>query len=265
MDRAKFEGHKRVVTTFNTPELPTLERLFDAVDGTWPAAAKVAAGPWMLREGRGGGKRVSAATVCSDWQPDDLSAAETAMRLMGQKPLFMIQNSQEPLDIALAERGYETVDPTNIRLAPVNALTDLALPPVTAFSVWEPLAVMLEIWDEGGIDAPRLRIMDRCTGPKTGLFGRVSDRPAGSGFCAIQNGIALVHALEIREEHRGKGLGAWMMRCAAIWAERQGAHWIGALATEANEPANGLYSALRMETVGRYHYRTLHDAENEDI
>lgn len=253
------------MTTYNSPDLPTPERLFDAVDGTWPAAAKVAAGPWMLREGRGGGKRVSAATVRAEWHPDDLSAAETAMRFMGQQPLFMIQNDQEPLDSALAERGYDTVDPTNIRLAPVSTLTDLALPPVTAFSVWEPLAVMLEIWDEGGIDAPRLRVMDRCKGPKTGLFGRVSDRPAGSGFCAIHDGIALVHALEIREEHRGKGLGVWMMRCAAIWAERQGAQWIGALVTVANEPANGLYAALNLETVGRYHYRTLKDAENEDI
>lgn len=264
MDRAHREGHKRSVTTENTPDWPTLERLFDAVDGTWPAAAKVAAGPWLLREGRGGGKRVSAATSQAPWQPDDLSAAETAMRFMGQPPLFMIQNNQEALDAALAQRGYDTVDPTDIHLAPVSRLTDRDLPPITAFPVWEPLAVMLEIWDEGGIDIPRRRVMDRCTAPKTGLFGRVSDRPAGSGFCAIHDGIALVHALEIREAHRGKGLGAWMMRCAAIWAEKNGAQWIGALATGANEPANGLYTALKMETVGRYHYRALNDAESEN-
>lgn len=265
MDRAGGEGHKRIVTIEKTPDLPTLERLFDAVDGTWPAAAKVAAGPWILREGRGGGKRVSAATTRDAWHPDELSAAETAMRFMGQPALFMIQNNQEDLDSTLAHRGYDTVDPTNIHLAPVGTLTDLALPPVTAFSVWEPLAIMLEIWEQGGVDVARRRVMDRCTSPKTGLFGRVSDRPAGAGFCAIHDGIALVHALEIREEHRGKGLGAWMMRCAAIWAERNGAQWIGALATQANTPANGLYSKLNMKTVGRYHYRCLNDVENEDV
>ncbi|MGH1412066.1 MAG: GNAT family N-acetyltransferase [Pelagimonas sp.] len=253
------------MTTHSNLDMPTAERLFAAVDGTWPAAALVEAGPWLLREGRGGGKRVSAATTRAAWRPDDLSAAESAMRLMGQDPLFMIRGGDEALDQALETRGYDDVDPTNIRLAPIGRLTDRALPPVTAFSVWEPLAVMHEIWDEGGLDPARLRIMDRCTAPKIGLFGRVSDRPAGSGFCAIHDGIALVHALEIRKDHRGKGLGAWMMRCAALWAERKGAHWIGALVTQANDHANGLYASLDLNTVGHYHYRILRDdAESED-
>lgn len=243
---------------------PPLDLQFGAIDATWPAAATVEAGPWRLREGRGGGKRVSAATLQGQWRPDDVGAAEAAMRLMGQAPLFMIRPNEDDLDQALDSRGYTCVDPTNLRLAPVEQLIDRALPPVTAFSVWEPLAVMQEIWTEGGIDAARKQVMERCTAPKTGLFGRVSDRPAGAGFCAIHDGIALVHALEIREEHRGKGLGAWMMRCAAIWAERKGARWIGALATDENAAANGLYASLKMQTTGHYHYRILKDAESED-
>ncbi len=265
MDSGAAPRHKQGVTTYSNLDMPTAERLFAAVDGTWPAAALVEAGPWLLREGRGGGKRVSAATIRGPWLPDDVAAAESAMRLMGQDPLFMIRKGDDLLDQTLLARDYDAVDPTNIRLAPIDTLTDRALPPVTAFSVWEPLAVMHEIWDEGGLDPARLNVMERCSAPKTGLFGRVSDRPAGSGFCAIHDGIALVHALEIREEHRGKGLGAWMMRCAAIWAERKGARWIGALVTQANDHANGLYASLNLNTVGHYHYRILKDAESEDM
>ncbi|MGP6086844.1 GNAT family N-acetyltransferase [Antarctobacter jejuensis] len=240
-------------------------RYFDAIDATWPAAAQVRAGPWLLREGRGGGKRVSAATAAGDWREDDLSAAERAMRLMGQTPLFMIRPEDGALDTALAARGYGKVDPVQIWSAPIGELTDLRLPRVTAFAIWEPLAIMREIWADGGIGPARLRVMNRVKGPKTGLFGRVSDRPAGAGFCAIHDGIAMVHALEILPEHRQKGLGGWMMRCAALWAEQQGATEIALAATSENAAAIALYTGLKMQVVGHYHYRTLDaDDDSED-
>ena len=246
---------------------PDLTRLFDTLDATWPAAAKVDTGPWTLREGRGGGKRVSAATSRDAWRVDDLTAAETAMRLMGQEPLFMIRPGllvgDETLDIALDSQGYELVDETQLWLAPIDRLTDMKLPRVSAFAIWEPLAIMREIWEDGEIGEARQRVMDRAAGPKTGLFGRVSDRPAGAGFCAIHGDTAMVHALHIKEEHRGKGLGGWMMRCAAIWAASKGARWISCAATARNDAASALYTSLQMDVAGRYHYRILH-TESDD-
>jgi len=238
---------------------PDLPRLFDVLDATWPAAAKVDAGPWCLREGRGGGKRVSAATQQGDWLSEDLTAAENAMRLMGQDPLFMIRPGDGLLDAALENAGYALVDPVDIWVAPIDVLTDRKLPRVSAFAIWEPLAIMREIWADGGIGAPRMRVMDRAAPPKTGLFGRVNDRPAGAGFCACDDGVAMVHALHILEPHRGKALGGWMMRCAALWAKAKGARWIAAAATSDNAGARALYTSLQMEVVGHYHYR-LHAA-----
>ncbi|KUF10462.1 GNAT family N-acetyltransferase [Pseudoponticoccus marisrubri] len=243
---------------------PDLPRLFATLDATWPAATQVSAGPWCLREGRGGGKRVSATTARGPWRDDDLGAAETAMRLMGQPALFMIRPGDEDLDRALDRAGYDLIDPVNLWLCPIDRLTDRRLPPVTAFTIWEPLAIMRELWEAGGIDAARQNVMERTAPPKTGLFGRVSDKPAGVGFCALHDGIAMVHALEIAPQHRAKGLGAWMMRCAAHWALRKGARWMSVQATEANVAANGLYAALQMEKVGGYHYRILQPAESED-
>ena len=242
--------------------MPHPSRLYDVLDATWPAAARVEVGPWTLREGRGGGKRVSAATARSpDWRPDDLGAAEKAMCLMGQAPLFMIRPEDQTLDVALADQGYETIDPVNIWSAPVARLTDRKLPRVCAFAIWEPLAIMREIWSATGIDAARQRVMDRASQPKTGLFGRVSDRPAAAGFCGLHDSVAMVHALQVLPEHQGKALGGWMMRCAAFWAADHGARWITAVATQDNAAASALYTSLQMEVAEKYHYRILRDTE----
>lgn len=243
--------------------MPDAAQIYAAIDGTWPAATTVEAGPWVLREGRGGGQRVSAATARGPWCEDDLAAAETAMRMMDQQPLFMIRPEDRALDAVLETRGYVIKDPVRIWLCPVSQLTDQKVPPVTAFAIWEPLAIMREIWAAGGIGEARLRVMARAKGPKTGLFGRVSDKPAATGFCAIHDGIALVHALEIAQAQRRKGLGRWMMRRAAFWAEQNGADWIGALCTTANAGANGLYASLNMKDMGGYHYRILPEESDE--
>lgn len=247
---------------------PDLARLFEVLDATWPAAARVDTGPWTLREGRGGGSRVSAATARDAWRLDDVTAAESAMRMMGQDPLFMIREGLTPadqsLDVTLDAQGYEARDATQFWLAPIELLTDRKLPRVCAFAIWEPLAIMREIWEDGGIGEARQRIMDRCDLPKTGLFGRVSDRPAGAGFCAIHKGTAMVHALHITQDHRGKALGGWMMRCAALWAASKGARWISCAATSRNDAANALYASLQMQVAGGYHYRVLDTDPSDD-
>ncbi|EPX86976.1 GNAT family N-acetyltransferase [Salipiger mucosus] len=235
-----------------TPELP---RLLEAVDATWPAARSLRAGPWRLREGAGGGKRVSCTTAEGDWTPDGLQAAEQAQALLGQDPLFMIREGDEALDAALARRSYEVIDPVTLWLSPLAPLVTEPIPRITAFAVSEPLAVMREIWEEAGIGAARQRIMERPKGPRTTILGRTADRAAGTAFCAVDGEIAMVHALEIVAPCRGRGLGKWMMRQAAVWAETQGAHWMSVLCLTDNAAAMGLYRSLGFSRAGRYHYR----------
>lgn len=234
---------------------PDPARLIAAVEATWPPAETRRVGPITVRAGQGGGQRVSAATVDGVASPDDLAAAERDMRRLGQTPLFMIREGDAHLDGLLASRGYEIKDPVEIRLATVEALADRPLPRVTTFTIWEPLEIMREIWSAGGIGPERIAVMERVTGPKTGLFGRIKDRPAGAGFAAIDGDIAFVHALEVCAHARRQGLAGWMMRRAAFWAASRGARWIAALVTEANRPAAALYDTLGMEIAGRYHYR----------
>ena len=198
---------------------------------------------------------MSAASRVGTVTDADIAAAETAMQTIGQKRLFCLWPGDEALDAQLAARGYDILDPVNIYACPATHLTDLPIPRVTVFNVWEPLAIMREIWAQGGIGPERLAVMDRVQGPKTGQLMRRSDQPAGTGFVAIHDGIAMMHALEILPDHRRQGMGAWAMRAAAFWALDNGAQTLSVICTKANVGANGLYQALGMEIVGEYHYR----------
>lgn len=228
--------------------------LFEAAEQTWPAAALHQRGNWLLREGRGGGKRVSCATTDSNALPDP-AEMEQGYAALGQPPLVMLRTGQEALDQALDERGYELVDPVVIYEAPIARLTDVALPKVTAMPVWEPLAIMVEIWQAGGIGPARIDVMRRVEGPKTAFMGRLNERPAGAAFAAIHGQIAMVHAIEILAQQRRQGMGAWFMRAAGFWAAQHGAQRIAVMCTRANVAGNALYQSLGMAPVGGYHYR----------
>lgn len=243
--------------------LPTAQRLYDVIDGTWPAAHYVETGPFTLRQGDRGGQRVAAATANGPVTADELAAAETAMRGLNagdQPPLFMIREGQGGLDLQLSQRGYAIVDPVSLYVAPVDLLTTEPVPPVTAIPVWEPLAIMRDIWAAGGIGPGRIAVMERATGPKTAIVARWNDHPGGCAFVAIHDGIAMLHALEILPHQRKQGLGKWMMRRAASWAREHGATHLSIVVTQANRGGNALYSSLGMTLVGQYHYRKLKDA-----
>ena len=228
--------------------------LYSTIDGTWPAARFHHLGPWLLREGRGGGKRVSAATAIAPVTDDDIAPAETAMRAFGQRPLFMIREADDALDAHLAARGYRIVDPVNAYASPVAALTDMPMPKVTAFATWEPLAITTEIWATGGIGPDRVAVMARAE-TKTSILARWNDKPAGAAFVGLHDGVAMVHAVEVLDHARRQGVAGWIMRRAAFWAAGNQAHTMAVLCTQANAPANLLYQRLGFDQLCGYHYR----------
>ncbi len=233
---------------------PTAERLFEVLDATWPAARVFDEGPWRFREGRGGGQRVSATTAVAPVTEADLPLAERRMRDLGQHLLFMVRDGDEVFDSLLGMQDYDVVDPVTLYLAKAAHLTE-ALSITDAMPSWPPLAVQLELWDAGGINAPRIAVMDRAKRPKTTFLGRLGDAPVGTMFAAIHDGIAMVHALEVSPRARRKGVGKRLMQAAANWATENGAGWITVAVTRANTGANALYRGLTMEVATQYHYR----------
>ena len=104
--------------------IPNIETLYGVIDATWAPAAMTQAGPWTIREGQGGGQRVSAATANGPVTEAHLPEAEEAMRALGQTPLFMIRKGDDALDTMLAGRGYKVVDPVNLWIGKAQPLAD---------------------------------------------------------------------------------------------------------------------------------------------
>ncbi|MGZ9809551.1 GNAT family N-acetyltransferase [Pseudoroseicyclus sp. H15] len=236
-----------------TAPLIAPDRLYGAIEATWPPLSTRRLGPWTIRKGAGGGSRVSAATL--EGEVAGLDEAEAAMRALGQAPLVMVRAGQEALDETLAGRGYAVKDPVVTYAAAPAGLAGGPGGDVTAH--WPPTEEQREIWAEGGIGPERLAVMARVAGPKTALLGRLGEEPAGTAFVAMQGGLAMLHALDVRATHRRRGLARQLMFGASAWAQAEGAKALCLLVTRANTGANALYRGLGMQEQGGYHYRAL--------
>ncbi len=227
--------------------LPSADAVQAAVEATWPPADRWQDGPFVHRDGAGGGKRVSATTV---------SGPVTEQQIADQNsPLFCIRSGEDALDRILEAAGYRIIDPVTLYAAPVEGLINADLPRLAAICCDVPLGIQLEIWQEGGIGPGRIAVMERAPSPKTYILGRSKDRPAGTAFVAIADGLAMIHAIETRPHFRRQGVGRAMLQRAAGWASRNAATHLTLAVTTANTAANALYSSLGMRPVGQYHYR----------
>ncbi|MGB0960457.1 MAG: GNAT family N-acetyltransferase [Halocynthiibacter sp.] len=229
----------------------TSQNIFATLEATWPAAKYENYDGWLIRDGAGGGSRVSSVTL------EDDTKLPTLEPLLAEKSpsLFMVRSEQEALDAALDAHGFKIKDPVVIYGCDIDQLAGHEVPPVSAFHFWPPLEIQRELWLEGGIGPERLAVMARAPMPKTGALCRWKDRAAGTAFIGIDNDIAMLHALEVTQSRRRMGAAQNLMYGAANWAREMGARYFSVIVTEANGPANALYASLGMEVVESYHYR----------
>ena len=97
--------------------------------------------------------------------------------------------------------------------------------------------------------------MERAETPKAAILARSGDTPAGVAYVGIQDGVAMLHAVQVAPDQRRSGTGAAILRSAANWAIARGANWVALAVTKANTPANALYSKFAMTPATEYHYR----------
>lgn len=234
---------------------PSAGRLFAALDATWPAANYSTAGGFIIREGRGGGQRVSAATRADE--DIDIDAAARAMSLLDQPPLFMLRPGEDTLDTELSARGYAVVDPVVAMVAPCARIATEPPAPLAAIECDLPLAILRQTWAAGGIGPGRINVMGRVRGPHTMLFARVGDRPGGCAFVACDGDVAMLHALWVLPDARRHGAARKILAKSAVWATTYGARDLAVVTTRANTQAQALFATCGMETVSSYHYRKL--------
>lgn len=232
--------------------LPTQTELFEAVDATWAPRSFLKQDGWLIREGAGGGKRVSATTLLSDIDTTEINSAVTKMKSLGQTPLFMIRKTDTELDAVLNAEGYKIIDPVVILVGQTQKLA--RTPPEETYSIVElnaPNDNAKAIWAAGGIDQGRLNIMARVKGAKSILF---ADQ-MGVAFAAAHNDVAMIHAVEVATEYRRKGVANALMYKAFRWAKDQNCKWTAVLTVKENIPARTLYQNLGMTETAAYHYR----------
>ncbi len=233
----------------------TESRLLRAMDITWAPAEIRRVGPWALRRGLDGGKRVSAATSDSPVSEAEIDQAEAEMAKMGQVATFMLRKSADALDRQLAARGYSVVDPVLLFAAPLETIAAIKAAPLDAIPSDTPLAMMEELWLETGFGPERIDVMRRTKGPKAHMFSRFRDAPAGCAFVALDGEVAMLHALTVRPEYRHQGVARRILGRAAVWAQQNGAKDLALATTSENLPARKLFSGIGMQIVGKYHYR----------
>lgn len=231
---------------------PDLAAAFDA---TWPPEELTAVGAFRVARSPGGGGRLNSARAVAPWTEDDIDAV-AAMQRGANAARFFVTDGDDALAGALSRRGLTPVDPTVILQAQVSALTDREIPPVTALTIWPPLAIQAELWAEAGIGPARQAAMDRAPSPKAALLGRVEDRAAGVGFVAAHGPVAMIHALAVAPEFRRMGVAAWMIRRAGHFAAENGASRVALAVTRANANAMALYSAMGFVEAAGYRYFT---------
>ena len=100
--------------------MTTAQQLYDVCDATWPPVRFIPQGPWTLREGQGGGKRVSAASANGPVTEADIDAAIAGLAELNQKPLFQVRDGDDALDAMLEARGFVVIDPVVLYITPVD-------------------------------------------------------------------------------------------------------------------------------------------------
>ena len=180
---------------------PSVHRLYDVLDRTWPPAHFLQIGLFKVRRGDGGGQRVSAASLRGDgFELGDIHAVVKAMDALGQPNLFMIRDGDDKLDAALADQGYRIKDPVTLFAGSAVMLANYDQKGLAVIDASEPIAIMSEIWEERGIGKGRRDVMRRAPSPKASFLGRKEDRPAGVAYVGCDDNIAMLHALEVLPE-----------------------------------------------------------------
>jgi GNAT superfamily N-acetyltransferase len=220
--------------------------LKDRMEATWPPLRKDRRGDWWLRQGAGGGQRVSAASPAGPRAVAELDGVIAAM----SEPLFLLDAADTAVDQALAARGFVVHDPVVILAADPAVMAGQRV-----HVDWPVPDAVQGLWALGKVGEGRLAVMGRVQGQKAALWIADQGEPVAVGFCGMKGDFAGVHAVFVAPHRRGQGLGRRLMQGIARWAVDQGARQMALAVTTANRPARQLYARLGMDEIGASHYR----------
>jgi ribosomal protein S18 acetylase RimI-like enzyme len=230
------------------------------IDATWAAPHRAHLGEWTIRQGKGGGSRVSSIAPTGDpGAPlaEAIGKAAAISRGWGQRPLFQIGPDDAALDALLESQGWRAEDHSIVYAGVADRLAQTTVPEgVMAIMVRGPLAALDKLWTAGGVGPARRAVMAATQARKETILLRLQDRAAAALFVACAGSTAMLHALHVAPEYRRRGLGLAAVAAAARRGMEMGATTLSLAVTSANQPARALYNTMGMTEVCTYHYRS---------
>ncbi|MDD2867528.1 GNAT family N-acetyltransferase [Neomegalonema sp.] len=230
-------------------------RLFALSARLWPAAETAPLGPWLLRADPSTTRRANALGVFGP--PEEsmdraMAGARAWYAARGRRPLAQIRLEDRAARDWLAARGSTPFGATCVMVVrpPVAAARE----GLRVESAPEPPAVWAEVESHGPEDFPaRLAVMLR---PERRSFVTLFEgaEALGTAHVAAAEDLALISAVSVRPEARGRGLGGALMGAALERAAALGAARATVQVEAANAPARRLYARLGFREAFSYAY-----------
>ncbi|MCY4059147.1 MAG: GNAT family N-acetyltransferase [Gammaproteobacteria bacterium] len=242
-------------------------RVEDASLNAWPALHQVMLDGWVLRFTRGFTKRANSVTplYAAAQQPlEKVRYCEELYAREGLSTIFRMTTISEEgaLDELLADRGYESTDPTQVLHRP---LATGEFDPSGTFSV-VPVATFLTAYaalQEPDIDARTARTATklhrailRAIRGET-VFGLIVEggEPVACGMAVVEREVVGLFDVVVHARCRRRGHGRALIESLLKCATERGARTAYLQVLNDNAAARSLYGELGFEPLYEYRYR----------
>ena len=233
----------------------------------WPALHQVMLDGWVLRFTRGFTKRANSVTpLYPSMQPslakvrycEDLYARE------GLRTIFRMTTVADDaeLDELLAQRGYESIDPTQVLHRAVCArgcgvARGFSVVPIASFLATYAAFQTLDTDSRAARTASELHRLVLTAIRGESVFGslEVDGKPVACGMAVVEREAVGLFDIVVHPEHRRHGHGRRLVESLLKRAADMGARTAYLQVLDDNAAARSLYTALGFEPLYEYRYR----------
>ncbi len=238
-----------------------LERCFFAA---WPALNTCFDGPAVIRLSRGYTKRANSVSFLD---PDDsdlylrMIRAEDMYLRHHLPPCFRLTPLAPPgLDAMLEERGYRRIDETLTMTMTMTTALSPVPPDMAMYVRYKPndawlRAFIIATGTPAEHEDTMRTMLSRIVPSASYLTLRTEDGDVGTTLVVTDGTWAGIFDVAVREDLRGKGYGARLMRGVLAHAAASGATHAWLQVMETNTSARHIYDALGFTEAYRYFYR----------
>jgi ribosomal protein S18 acetylase RimI-like enzyme len=229
----------------------------------WPAPETTGLGDWLLRAGEGWTRRANSALLLGDPgmpMPEAFERVTAWYRERGLVPRLAVPlPAMAPADHVATGLGWAVDVEADVLTGPV---ADGPPDPRVGLSP-EPDAEWADVYRAKAMPPVGTRIL---AAPDTVAFGSIRD---GGVTVAIGRGVVLdgwlgITSMEVRPEHRRRGLGDRMLRALLAWGAGHGATRCYLQTESTNQPALAFYRSRGFTRHHRYRNRFITEPGRRD-